>query len=110
MRTRSAFAPIELPMVLCVFFLSGLLIAFVFSRFSGPAPWHAWLICGLILPVGLLVLAGVSMLVDFLQSSKGSAIKEQPRAPGPTAKTAKGEKKGDIRTRPVFLWGLLFGM
>jgi hypothetical protein len=70
MRSRSAFALIELPMFLLVLFLCGLLIAFVFSLFSGPAPWYAWLICGLILPVALLLLVAVSILFESWQPSQ----------------------------------------
>ena len=50
MRSQSkhhAFALIELPLVLVFLALNGLLIAFIFSLFTGPAPWYAWLIAAL---------------------------------------------------------------
>ena len=64
MQHRKAFALIELPVVLIVLFLAGLLVAFVFSLFSGSAPWYAWLICGLILPVGASLLAVTGAFLD----------------------------------------------
>lgn len=87
MRRRNAFALIELPVFLFVLFLSGLLIAFVFSRFSGPAPWYVWLICGLILPVCLLLLVGASLFVDRLQNSHKVTPEAKTRVSG-TGKTS----------------------
>jgi hypothetical protein len=72
-------------MMLLLLFLSGLFIAFVFSLFSGPAPWYAWLLCGLILPVGLLFLAGISFLVELWQSPHKWMPHEQRETSEPPA-------------------------
>lgn len=56
----SGFALIELPAILLLLFCSGLLVAFVFSRFAGSAPWYAWAAAGMTLPIGVLIVASAS--------------------------------------------------
>jgi hypothetical protein len=68
--SRRGFALIELPLFLLFLAGGGLLVAFLFSLFSGPAPWYAWVVAAVTLPVVLLSVCFVS-------------IAAEPRSPGP---------------------------
>ena len=71
---RSAFALIELPVVVLLLILAGLLVAFIFSFFTGPAPWYAWVIAGLTLPAITALIGVVTFALSTWTSS--SEIRE----------------------------------
>lgn len=65
--------------MLLVLSVCGLFVAFIFSLFSGPAPWYAWVICGLVLPVGVMLLAIMNAIRDSWQSRGKSKLQYQSK-------------------------------
>ena len=55
MRNRHGFALIELPVVLFLFGLVGLVVAWVVTLFPEPLPWYGWL-TAFTIPLGFFVL------------------------------------------------------
>ncbi|MEL6109625.1 MAG: hypothetical protein AAFU85_26755 [Planctomycetota bacterium] len=78
--TKRGFGLIELPLVLMLYFLGGLFVAYAFRQFSGPAPWYAWLLCGVIAPGSLFVLGGVTAILDRKRVMRSSGTVEQDEA------------------------------
>jgi hypothetical protein len=69
-RRRRGFAPLELPIVLLLLVLGGLLVAFVFSFFVGPVPWYAWIAAGLTLPIAASVMSVVLICIERLATRR----------------------------------------
>jgi hypothetical protein len=77
--SRRGFALIELPLFFLLLAGGGLLVAFLFSRFSGPAPWYAWVISAVTLPIILLTVCFVSIAAEpRLQGPPDSSRPDKP--------------------------------
>jgi len=85
-KCESGFAPIELPLILFLLGVFGIIGAWLFHHFGHPLPWYAWPLAFLSLPVLLLSAALISFWREqrrnpeaFRRIEKGKRNETQPR-------------------------------
>jgi predicted MFS family arabinose efflux permease len=85
-KCESGFAPIELPLILFLLGVFGIIGAWLFHHFGHPLPWYAWPLAFLSLPVLLLSAALISFWREqrrnpeaFRRIEKGKRNETPPR-------------------------------
>jgi hypothetical protein len=81
---RRGFALIELPLVFLFLSAGGLLVAYLFSLFSGPAPWYAWVIASVTLPALLFALCFVFAWIETI-----TRLPDPPKSPATDRSTTE---------------------
>jgi len=77
-KSQSGFAPIELPLILLLLGVFGVVGAWLFHHFSHPLPWFAWPLAFLSLPVLLMSAALISFWREQRRSPEGRIEKRKP--------------------------------